>query len=265
MVFRVKDLEKEMDRNPYDHGVTLIAHRIGDLYNEPRSYDGSNINDQFVSHAEEIWRAAQQVLLWWTPARVEEEALRRANDEVEPSIIAREHHLLLGVFLHWQGLLLRWAPHAAKSSHPTEQDCVRRAIFTRDAIVQALEILERKGAAAEARAMDIRLRIDHQKIAQLVAGHELVSRLQQIVDLQRDNTSGIEHLRRTVADLAGPIVNAERLMGSLENAADFACEKLVQGPPQQRSRVKVAVALLVNAAASSGTKVFLEHLLRLLG
>ena len=49
-----------------------------------------------------VWRQARRVLLWWTPARVEEEALRRAGDDVDTSVIAREHHLFLAIYLKWQ-------------------------------------------------------------------------------------------------------------------------------------------------------------------
>ena len=95
MALTVEDVEKEAEQNPYVAGVTLVARRVGALLNEPRSHDGSSVNDEFVNYAQKIWREAQRTLLWWTPARVEEEALRRANDEVEPSVIAREHHLFL--------------------------------------------------------------------------------------------------------------------------------------------------------------------------
>jgi hypothetical protein len=196
---------------------------------------------------------------------VEEEALRRANDEVEPSIIAQEHHLLMGLFLHWEGLLLRWAPNAAQSSHPSEQGCYRRAMHVRAAIIEALRMLERKGTTAEARAMDTRLRVDHQELAQLMAGHAIITRLQELVELQKASTAGLDHLRAAVADLAGPIANAERLMGSIENAADYVCEKLVQRQPSERSRIKALATLLVTAAANTGAKVFFEQLVRMLG
>src|SRR6266446_4854255 len=189
MTFTIQSLERDAKKNPYSDGVKLIAYSVGELHNEPRSHDGSSVNDQFVSYAESIWRAAQRVLLWWTPARVEEEALRRAGDEVESSIIAQEHHLLLGAFMHWQGLLFRWAPSVddAITNIPDyiradERGLLKRALYIRAALVDALGVLERKAASAETRAMDLRLRADHQKIVQLIAGHELVSRIQQLID-----------------------------------------------------------------------------------
>jgi hypothetical protein len=245
MTFTIQGLEQEANKNPYTAGVKLIAYGVGELLNEPRSHDGSDVNEELVRYAESIWRAAQRVLLWWTPARVEEEALRRAGDEVEPSIIAQEHHLLLGVFMHWQGLLFRWAPsiddgvtNIPSYIHTDERNRLKRALYLRAALVDALGVLERKAASAEARAMDFRLRADHQKIMQLIAGHELVSRIQQLIDTAARNTAGQSEIRRLVEELVPVVANAERALGSIDNAVDYVADKIRQHEAREPGKVK---------------------------
>jgi len=284
MGFKVADVEREAEQNPYQGGVTLIARAVRELLNEPQQSAGYSQNGEFVSFAEDLWRQARRAALWWTPARVEEEGLRRAGDDVSLSTIAREHHLFSALYLRWLDMLIRWGPLVdirmpgtleadatllkrplgeMRTSDP-EATLLKRALYLRDAIGEVLGLLERKGAAAESRAMDIRLRLDHEKITRLIAGHELVSRLQELVDLAARGTEGQKHLRALVEQLVVPISNAAKELGSIENAVDFACDKLVQHQPKERGRLKAAAAILVTAAASSGTKVFFERLIELL-
>jgi len=91
-------------------------------------------------------------------------------------VIAREHHLFLAIYLKWLEYFWRWAPtvedeivNVPAYTRTQERDLLRKARLLREGIAEVLAGLERKGAAAEARAMDIRLRIDHEKIAQLIA------------------------------------------------------------------------------------------------
>jgi len=272
MSFKVADVEREAEQDPYRGESDLVSQRMRPLLNEPRSHDSSNVNWEFVEYAEELWRQARRVLLWWTPARVEEEALRRAGDDVDTSVIAREHHLFLAIYLKWLESFWRWAPtvedeivNVPAYTRTQERDLLRKARLLREGIVEVLGGLERKGAAAEAHAMDIRLRIDHEKIAQLIAGHDLVSRLRELVDLAAASNAGQQHLRELGEQLLGPVERAARVLGSIDNAADFACDKLVQMHPEKKSKLKVLAVALLSGAAGSTMRVFLERLLRLLG
>jgi len=188
------------------------------------------------------------------------------------SVIAREHHLFLAIYLKWLEYFWRWAPtvedeivNVPAYTRTQERDLLRKARLLREGIAEVLAGLERKGAAAEARAMDIRLRIDHEKIAQLIAGHELVSRLREMVDVAAASNAAQQHLHELGEQLLGPIERAARLLGSIDNAADFACDKLVQMHPENKSKLKVFAAALLSGVTGSTVQVFLERLLRIVG
>jgi len=187
-------------------------------------------------------------------------------------VIAREHHLFLAIYLKWLEYFWRWAPtvedeivNVPACTRTQERDLLRKARLLREGIAEVLAGLERKGAAAEARAMDIRLRIDHEKIAQLIAGHELVSRLREMVDVAAASNAAQQHLHELGEQLLGPIERAARLLGSIDNAADFACDKLVQMHPENKSKLKVFAAALLSGVTGSTVQVFLERLLRIVG
>ena len=269
MTFKVETLEKETEVTPYTPGVTLVARAAGDLLSEPRSHDGSSVNDDFIRYAANLLRQARRVALWWTPARVEQEALRRAGDEVEPSVIAREHHLFLAVYLTWDDLFVNWASsveiiysNVPDFTQKQEQLLVRRGHLLRGAVRDVLEVLERKAATAETRAMDIRLRIDHQRLSAIIAGHNLVSKLIQLVELAEKNLNSQDHLRDLAQQLLPMVRDAERSLGSIESAADFTYDKLLLQEAHAAGAMKRVVGALATAAFSSGTKVFLEQLLR---
>ena len=63
-----------------------------------------------------------------------------------------------------------------------ERNLLKKALLLRSGIQEALAVLERKASGAESRAMDIRLRVDHEKIAALIAGRDLVSKLKELVE-----------------------------------------------------------------------------------
>jgi len=129
-------------------------------------------------------------------------------------------------------------------------------------LVDALGVLERKAASAEARAMDLRLRADHQKIMQLIAGHELVSRVQQLIDAAAQSNVGQLELRRLVEELVPVVANAERALGSIDNAVDYVADKLRQHEDREPGRLKRLVAMLMTAAVGGGSEVLFTHLLR---
>jgi hypothetical protein len=247
----------------------LVAQAVSDLLNEPQVHDGSGVNEAFIAHAQDLLRQAGRVVLWWTPRRVEDEALRRAADNQEPSIIAREHHLFLALYLYWEGLFVQWVPSSetARDSTPDylfrhSQLLTRRAGLLRDAIQNTLAIMERKAAAAEARAMDIRLRVDHQKLTAILAGQELVSHLEELVNLAEEGLSSQAHLRELVEQLSPFIEKAAQSLGSAETVADFAYDKLLAHEAAAPGKAKRILAAMTTAAFGGASQVFLEQLLR---
>jgi hypothetical protein len=134
----------------------------------------------------------------------------------------------------------------------------------KDSISELLAGLERKGAGAEARAMDIRLRIDHERIVQLIAGQELVSQLQQLVEIASQSAASQEHLHSLPAELFPYIERAAKALGSIETAADYACDKLAHLDPGKRTRLKSVATMLMMASVNAGTKTFLEYVIHLL-
>jgi len=80
----------------------LVALSAGDIPDVPANW---SVDDPFISYERNLFGLARQVLMWWTPARIEHEALRMAGDAEGPSILSEEAYAFRAIFMHIASLI----------------------------------------------------------------------------------------------------------------------------------------------------------------
>jgi hypothetical protein len=234
---------QELEIDPYEQSGELLALRVRELAPQhEREFHG------LQRHGEEIWRMARIALLWWTPARTEQEALKRAADDPAPSTIAREVALFTALYEQFAVLSLEMFRSSGLSVE------VREALrFQMDLLRSTLEALERRAQSAEARATDYRLRYEFDKLRQVVAGRELGSKVAELLERASQNTESIEHLRALVAEAQPTIQRMGRDLAVVRGGVDYAVDRVVEEAARRMlpaERLKSTVAVLADFAGA---------------
>jgi len=81
--------------NPYGSEVRILALTAGDVPDAPGQWSYGN---PFTTYAKNLFNLARNVIMWWTPARIEHEALRMAGDVEGPSILSDEAYAFRGIY-----------------------------------------------------------------------------------------------------------------------------------------------------------------------
>ena len=264
MAKKLAEIEREAEENPYERtgGKRLIAQMAGDLPNQPHSSTNpNNIQgaETFLRYGENLQRLLRSVLLYWTPGRLETEALKRAGEVESPSSVAQEHHLFMAVFLDWSEMLYSWVPgELSKNFH------ARRAGLLQQMLEASLGLLERKAASAETRAMDLRLRWDHERLAKVIAGQELSSKLAELIEAARDGAAeNRQHLERLSEAMVPSIRKLEQALGSMAQVQDWTYDHVLLMEAKKPGALRAAGDLVAKGVSAALVKQLFEALLEM--
>jgi hypothetical protein len=244
-------------KNPYASGTRLVAMRTPPIPPAPGGYSGADAEKvfrEFAGFGETLWELAQQVLFYWSPARLEQEALRRATDGSGTSIVAEEVTLLVIRFQNWIRLLLNWehAQSAAESKH--RHQALRRSVLLRDAIEKTLDTLERRAMTVEGRALDLRLRVDHEKLRRTLANTDATN---ELVELIRGAAAPDAEAHR--AELAERLAAMDKKLETVALDVDFVADAATDA--LGRHLTKGAATKAVDAITKATTSVTLKGVL----
>jgi hypothetical protein len=256
-----KALLQELELDPYaDERGKLLALRVQPLRNRPSSDSFGSWADA-KSHARNLFTFAQQALLYWSPERVEREALRRAADSPKPSVIAQE----VQVFTFWHQRFVGVLAETLPSVPPlvqVENPYIRETKFYLERFEQMLLALERRAASAEARATDYRLRFDLGQVRAAVENSRVASAV--VVAIQEAlRSSEQEHFERIDLALAtrlGPLLELQsRTQRDVDFIATYIGQEMVKGM-LPAERVREVLVDLAKAAAVEALKALLLSL-----
>jgi hypothetical protein len=169
--------ERALLSDPYQGKPSgyLVAEEIEEDPQTP-IVDHSLHSRPFVAYCEKLLWGARRVLNYWSPERLERNALERAVDNAQPSIIAREVALFQAQIQQWQDRLLVWAHNNPNSALEVHAQMLHRVTL------DTLLALERKAVAVEARAMDLRMRHDAKEL-RAVLSKETADKIGELICL----------------------------------------------------------------------------------
>lgn len=167
------ELVRQLTYNPYST-TDLVAYGIPDI---PKSIpqSGSPGRGEVFNFGFALLQLIQSVLNYWTPKRIEDQALARAGDEPVPSVIAEEVTLFTLAYQKWSRMILDWAPNARGQSE------AERALLVLNAIWETIMALERRAATAEARATDLRMRYQLDQLTSAVTQQKLATKIEELL------------------------------------------------------------------------------------
>jgi hypothetical protein len=194
---------------------------------------------------------------------VEHEALRRAGDQPGTSVLAEETALFTIAYQNWLRILLNWENAQVGIEFSQYSRYLRRSVLIRSILSETLLALERKAAAVEARALDLRLRFDHDRILDQLAGREVASALVRIVGEAASNQETREHFEsvaRRLAELetsiAPKVARIEREMTFVADHVTTEVAKQFKAPPAE------VLEFLSKQATGAGLKAVFTMILR---
>lgn len=246
---------QRIELDPYAGGVELLALTVRELLPQhQREVAG------LQRHGTAIWQAAQRALIWWTPARTEQEALKRAADDPAPSVIAREVAFFTALFEQYATFALETAQQSPSLS--AVRDSFR---FQIGLIRGTLEALERRAQAAEARATDYRLRYEFDRLRQVVAGRELASKITALLEEAAESTASVEHMRSLVTEFQPAFDRMQRDLSAVRIDVGYTADCVMEESAHRMlplARVRTAVSTLSDVVGPVG---FLGEVLRAVG
>jgi hypothetical protein len=252
--------------SPYDStGGTAVALTAGDVPDPPGNWTNSG---PFISYQRSVFNLARSVIMWWTPARVEHEALRMAGDVEGPSVLSEEAYTFRTIFMQTALLVAEWV-HAAQglivyqTTGPAEaQEAAtvsRQAEMMRDLLQEAVTALERKAQQMEARAMDLRMRYDAQNLRAMLAGLDVSTKLSTLMEAAQRGTEAQEHLNVLAVQLREPLLRAERALGSIALVADWQWDRVLDKDAEAK-KLSTTMQRIGKSLADATVQAFLGAL-----
>lgn len=230
--------------DPYRGGTKLVAMGVGDLLNQYRS----NLDD-LLRYGDNIWRAARSVLIWWTPARTEQEALRRAADDPAPSIIAEEVAIFTALYEEYAAVAFEVSGYVKT---PEERERLKLRL---DLMRPTLDGLERRAQAAEARATDYRLRYEFDTLRKVLAGRDAASKLGELLAKAVASLDSAEHLRALKAEVQPVLEKMQQDLTAVRADVGYTAEQVRQEVERRQlpgERVKTALGTFGDVATAGG-------------
>jgi len=262
----LKDL-LEHPGDPYaSTGGRLVALSAGNVPELPTDWSNSG---PFTSYERKVFNLARNVVMWWTPARVEHEALRMAGDVEGPSILSQEAYAFRGIYMHIALQIAEWthvqnerALYNQAGHLETRQaaSVERQAEMFRDLLHEAVLALERKAQQVESRAMDLRLRYDAQRLRGMLAGLDVSTKLGELIEAAQRGTEAQEHLVRLAGELREPLMRAERALGSMSMVADWYWDRVLDKDAEAK-KLKSVLAKLGNKTLDATLQGFFAAIL----
>src|SRR5713101_5033186 len=218
-MYELKDL-LERRGDPYaSTGGRPVALSAGDVPDLPTDWSNSG---PFTSYERNVYNSARNVVMWWTPARVEHEALRMAGDVEGPSILSQEAYVFRAIYLQVASMIAQSVYRVG-----THLSGVVNVEMMRDLLHEVVSTLDRKAEQVEARAMDLRMRYDAQKLRAMLAGLDVSSRLGQLIEAAQRGSEAQEHLVKLAGELREPVARAERALGSIAQVVDWQYDRVL--------------------------------------
>lgn len=239
-------LAPSVDDDPYRGRRAPLALRLTALTGrvDPTVSMPGTIAEGYRKFGLELWETARVALAYWAPARLELEALRRADDAVTPSLIAEESARLTDLYQGWlvgeHDMEAHWMDPAVRSMNTAR--LVLGNSMLRERIAETLLAIERRAMSVEARALDIRLRVEHEKLRAQLRREEVAS---VFVEAMREaaRLSETEEQLRMVAGKLDRLSALEDRLGKLgsdvEFVADMATEDFARREMQPPALTKV--------------------------
>jgi hypothetical protein len=215
-MYTLKELLQERG-NPYGSSKDrIVAHTAGDVPDTDWSR-----SEPFISYQCNAFNLVSNVIMWWTPARVEHEALRMAGDVEGPSVLSEEAHAFRGIYLKLASLI-------ADSVHiVSAQSVVKHVEMLRDLLQEAVTTLERKAQQIEARAMDLRIRYDAQKLRAMLGALDVSPKLGQLIEAAQRGNEAQDHLLRIAGQLGDVLRQTARDAESIKFIADSYWDRVL--------------------------------------
>lgn len=237
--------------NPYQSAegglVALSAGGVPDMPPEWAQAAGGS----FGSYALKVFDLARNVIMWWTPTRVEHEALRMAGDVEGPSILSQEAYAFRAIYLQVASLIAQSVYRVG--AHLSGVVYVQ---MLRDLLHEAVTTLESKAQQVEARAMDLRLRYDAQKLRVMLGALEISPKLEKLIEAAQADNETTEHFRQMGEEITGILK---------QTAGDAASIKLIVESHWDRVRnkdveEKKVTTMMAKFGAKAGETAF-KHFL----
>ncbi|HEX8697218.1 MAG TPA: hypothetical protein VF815_00135, partial [Myxococcaceae bacterium] len=225
-------LQKALTHDPYkNHEARLVAFRLPEM-EEPISADTAiqPSTQKFLEYGDQLWALMRAVIQYWTPARMEQEALRRASSEISTSVIAEEVAVFTAAYMQWHPRAVDAVSFWDKSNnyHGTRiQTVVVKTRMVLAALSETLSALERRAASMEARATDLRLRYEFHQLRQELARRELSSHIVTAIREAAKNPDSEQHLKSIVDKISGLEERFAKFHGELEFIADHTTHELM--------------------------------------
>jgi len=242
-----------------------VALSAGDVPDLPTDWSNSG---PFTSYERNVYNSARNVVMWWTPARVEHEALRMAGDVEGPSILSQEAYVFRAIYMQIALLIAEWmhVQHARAVYNPPEHVESRQAAIVarqtemfRDLVHEAVLTLERKAQQVEARAMDLRMRYDAQKLRTMLVGLDVSTKLGQLIEEAQRENEAQSHMLKLLADLREPVEQGARALGSVSLVVDACWDRTLHNDAEAR-RLKTTLAKMGDKATDAALKAFFTAL-----
>ena len=244
--------------NPYEEGKPgLIALRLPEMLEPDESQWLTPTTREFLAYGDALWAAMRSVLEFWTPGRLEKEALRRASADSGTLIIAEEVAILTVAYHKWQTkvieILSLWT-HFGANRLASEKTRMVLAGMT-----ETLNALDRRVHAAESRSTDLRLRYEFHQLRQELARRELTSHIVTAIREAAKNPESDQHLKSIVEKLSGLEDRFARFHGELEFIADHTTRELIESGAFDAAERK-AVKALAKAGLTEWVKLVFEKI-----
>ena len=166
----------------------------------------------------------RQVLVYWTPERIEQEALRRAADNPKASIIAQEVLVFSQIYYEWLDGLLSWLPIAGASSSGQSL----RAQMVREQLSELLLTLERRAATAEARAMDYRMRYEFGQLRAVITHNDAITVIERLIREALHSDRSDEDLRKILKNNTSALERLDTDTQKIRLDVDFIADRVTQ-------------------------------------
>lgn len=227
--------------NPYGSDTNrIVALTAGDVPDVPAQWHPS---DPFPTYARNVFQLARSVIIWWTPAQVEHEALRMASDAPGPSVLSEEAYAFRCIYLQLASMIAG-SIHTQHTGHSG----VRYIETLRSLLAEAVNTLEHKAQQVEARAMDHRMRYDAQKLRAMLGAMDVSPKLGELIEAAQRGTDTQQHL----VELAGAVSEVLRQTAQNTDSIKFIAESYWDRSLDKDAEAKKVTTLMAKVGEKTG-------------
>lgn len=250
-MYSLKDL---LERNPYGSANDrIVALSAGDVPDLPPDW-AQAAGGSFGAYALQVFELARNVIVWWTPAKVEHEGLRMAGDVEGPSTLSQEAYAFRAIYLQVASMIATSVYRVG--AHLSGVVYVE---MLRDLLHEAVTTLERKAQQVEARAMDLRMRYDAQKLRAMLGSLKVSPKLEQLIEAAQQDTETTAHLLHLGEEIGDILQQTARDAASIKSIAELHWAR-VHNKEVEEKRLTTVVSKLGAKAGETAFKHLLDAL-----